>query len=453
MLDNKLFYTLLVTFFLVLTTVIVDNVLLSYIIPIIYLVQIVTFGLVFFKSRNNRYYIFSPTFLTLLYLNLNFIVGHITVSTGLGFDLKYYNAFMRYESLTFITVYLIICNMIVFTSLQFTRINRLPYTFESNDIKVPKFLIPLLLIVLFVLGFVQVDLSFIGGGGDFSYVYKLLCACFIVFILSYKKKKSRFFIYPLIIVFFIIGSYSSKREILYVIILIIFLEIMRNRSNLKINLKYLFYGFLGFCGFIYIVLVSSIMRGYGSYEPENIVEASSYINDYVTSDIFLDALTANFETNAVYGNSTNAINYVYSNQVELTYGSTFLKFLFIPFPRQIFPDKPDSMIDIYTRKFMPEFRAIGGSYPIIIYSEVFWNFHILGFVFLFFLFKILNKLYVKLLININNNIMNVGTIFLLFMYITFIQFVRGSGLEIWLLYGVLTLPLAFIINFLIKYFR
>src|SRR5690606_15480936 len=136
------------------------------------------------------------------------------------------------------------------------------------------------------------------------------------------------------------------------------------------------------------------------------------------------------------------INYVHSNQVELTYGSTFLKFFFLPLPRSIFPYKPDSMIDIYTKKFMPEFRAEGGSYPIIIYSEVFWNFHILGLFFLYFIFRVLNNFYIKLIENVNRNVINVKTIFLLFMYVTLIQFVRGSGLEIWLLYGILTIPMA-----------
>lgn len=410
----------------------------------VYLLQTAAITIVLFKQPNNRYYIFSPSYIALLYLNINFIIGHYTVSRGFGLKMTYYRAFMDYSSIEFITVFFLLCNLIVFLAIPFKKIERLDWS-VSNKKQFGGARLVVLFAIIFILSFIQIDLSFIGGGGDFSYIYKLAAAIFIILPLVKSKAKWRFPLYLLLILLFTIGHFDSKREIIYVIILIVFLEIMYNKVNFAITFKQLFLGVLGGVIFFYIVMISSIMRGYGNYEPNSIGEAVKYVPEYIQSDIFKDAFTANFETNSVYGNSTNAINYIYDGTAEITYGSTFIKFLFLPIPRSVFPDKPNSMIENYTIIFDPQFRAIGGSYPVIVFSEVFWNFHIFGLLVLFFIFQGINRLYILMVGNLAKDKIDLLAIFLLFMYVTLLQFIRGSGFDVWLLYGVLSLPLSYII--------
>ncbi|NGM67222.1 hypothetical protein [Sphingobacterium sp. SGR-19] len=411
----------------------------------VYLLQTAVFTIAVLQQPNNRYYIFSPSFISLLYLNLNFIVGHHTVSRGFGLSLTYYHAFNNYSSIQFITAFFLLCNLMVFCAIPFKSLRSLSPWAASNQKGFSSLKLIFLFAVLFLFGFIHIDLSFIGGGGDFSYVYKLVIAIFITLTLVKMKTAWKYLLYLIMVSFFMIGHYDSKREIIYVIILVVFLEIMYNRIDITVSFKQLTLGILGVLGFFYIVTISSIMRGYGNYETESFSEAAGYVPDYVQSDLFMDAFTANFETNSVYGNSTNAINYIYTGRAELTYGTTMVRFLFLPLPRSVFPNKPNGIIDAYTMIFAPQFRAIGGSFPVIVYSEVFWNFHIFGLFFLLFIFLWINRLYVSLLKKLANNDEGILAVFLVFMFVTLLQFIRGSGFEIWLVYGLLSIPLISII--------
>ncbi|WP_419870098.1 hypothetical protein [Chryseobacterium sp. CT-SW4] len=410
----------------------------------IYLIQLGAFVTTTLKQTNNRFFIFSPSFITLLYLNLNFILGHYTVSSGFGMSSRYFDAYIKYTNLNFISAFILICNLLVYLSLNFKKLRRAANVSTNKAINVKNNFIYTLLAIIFALNFITIDLSFLGGNGDFTYIFKLTTAALVVYLSSFKKGKLKYLLYLVLLLLFLIGNYDSKREIMYVLILIIFVEVIQNKINIHIKIKHLLLGSLIFIGFIYIVLVSSILRGYGNFNVKSPIDAFGYVSEYIKADYISDALTENFELNTVYGNGTNAINYVYNDEVPLLYGTTFIKFLFIPIPRSIYPDKPESMINVYTSKFAPEFRSIGGSYPVIVYSEAMWNFHIFGWIIIYFLFYIINMMYVKLIKLLQSHKLNMTLMYLLFMYITLIQFVRGSGFEMWFLYGLLSLPLSVI---------
>jgi hypothetical protein len=417
-----------------------------------YAVQFLVIFFTLLKSKNNYIYFFSPSFLCLFYLNLNFFLGHMVISRGLGFDLKYTQAFKDFESVSFITAFFIFSNLMVFLSISFKDFNSVIKTkFVKTNLKlVNKLKILILFLILFILGFVKIDLSLVGGEGDFSYVFKFSVVIIIVYLISDFKSKIKYLLYLFIIIFFFVGSLSSKREFIYVLILILFFEFLRNRISIVIKFKQILYSLIIFAALFYLVVSASIVRGYGNFDVDDSFEASKYVIEYVYSDFAINALVANFELNYLYGNSSNAINYVYTGEENYLFGSTFFKFLFIPFPRSIFPGKPISMIDIYTNKFDPNFRSIGGSYPVIIYAESYWNFGLLAFPFLYFIFRLFNKLYLKTVYLILNSKISTYSVFLIFMYTTFIQFIRGSGFDLWLLYCILPLPF---IKILIKILR
>lgn len=442
---EKIFITLFTTFLIFICVFFSNEMIIEYG-YIFYGIQLLSIIFILIKIKNNYIFFFSPSFITICYLNISYFFGHFVVTRGLGFDLKYYSASLGYLSFSFITGFLLLCNLMVFLSLPFDKFKK--STFQKDDSvrhDVSHIVVMTLLCVLLVLGFVNIDLSILGGSGDFSYVFQLSLVIIIVFLLSKYKGKAKYLYYLALLFFFIVGNYDSKREILYVLILILFVEFVKRSGTIKIRLRQFIIGLAGLAIFFYIIIVSSIMRGYGNFNTSDPIEASGYVFTYVQSDYASNALLANFELSSVYGNTSNAINYVYEDEVDLLFGSTFLKVLFIPFPRSIFPDKPSSMIDVYTNKFAPDFRGIGGSYPVGIYAESFWNFYLFALPFIFIVFRIFNMFFLKVIYITKKSFLSPYNVFLIYMYITIIQFVRGSGFEIWFIYGVLSIPFTWIV--------
>jgi hypothetical protein len=247
----------------------------------------------------------------------------------------------------------------------------------------------------------------------------------------------------LIFILFAVQNYNNKREFFYVIILILFVEFVKKGVNIKAKFNFFLVFVACSIGILYSVATASILRGYGNYDTDNPVKAFLYVNDYLSSDV-IPSLVNNFELNVVYGNGSNAVNYVYSGEMKLLYGSTFTKVLFIPIPRNIFPDKPYSMIDIYTKKYRPNLRNDGGSLPINVYSEAFWNFTLFALPFIYLIFYFINRLYLNMILQLKRCNFSLSFLFVLYCYITIIQFVRGSGFEIWILYPILSVPFLWI---------
>ncbi|MEO9954654.1 hypothetical protein [Nonlabens sp.] len=415
-----------------------------------YLIQLAAVTIFIYKKNNNYLYFFSPAFLALAYLNLSFFGGHGLLVVGSEFVTKYHDAFNGYSSVKFITVFFTLCNLVV--SLTISEIKLDEYHEKPVIQNFNIFRLIALLLFLIIFSSFKIDLALIGGRGDFSYVFKLAISIFIIITVKQLKIIWRIISYLIMLSLFVIGSFDSKREILFVFILIVFYEIVSHRLVIKFRFKQVLLIIAAFTSVFYIIIISSIMRGYGNFNVEDPLEASTHVIEYVTSDYAVFALSANFEIFTVYGNSSNALNYVYNEEVDLLYGSTFAKVLFVPIPRSVFPDKPESMVNIYTQKFQPSFRGIGGSLPVVIYGEVFWNFHIFGLIFLFILFKVVHQFYKRLVLSVVNGdtLDSWINIFYLFLYATFIQFVRGAGLELWLLYAAITIPFVVVLNNVFK---
>jgi len=183
------------------------------------------------------------------------------------------------------------------------------------------------------------------------------------------------------------------------------------------------------------------------YKINSPFDAFTYIPEYVNSDFFADAIVSNLELNTVYGNTTNCIELVENSEIDLQWGGTLIKPLFLFLPRSIFEYKPNSIISVYTKKYAPFFYSKGGSYPVTVYAEMFANFYYFGIIFLFLFYFFLEKLYVSF-INGWDNYLNKTNVALIFLFVTSIQYVRGSGLDLWLLYVIIGYPAALMIFFL-----
>jgi len=418
---------------------------------IFYFVQLFYAAYILLKLENNYKYFFSPSFITILYISVTFGLGHLVVANDIGMDKTYYTRFLNYESISFITAYFLLCNMIVFLTIPFKKLSSTSLVYEESKIEKKTFKVLLFFGLLIAFSFIKIDLSFIGGSGDFSYSVKLVLAIFLVFFCRSYNIKIRFLLYSLILFLIVLGNFESKREIFFILILFIFHEIVINRITIKLVFKQVILSFLTIMIGFYIVILSSIARGYGQFDSENIIDSAKFVIEYLNSETIYDGLAANFELSYSYGNSSNAMNYIYSGQEELLFGSTFLKIFFIPIPRSIFSSKPRSMLDIYASVVSPRYRSNeGGSFPIVVYSELFWNFHLFGLLLLFLLFRYFNQIYIYILKKIIINELTIKSVFYVSLYVTLIQFVRGSGLELWLLYALVAIPFTWFLTLINK---
>lgn len=412
----------------------------------LYLIHLLGFTLIFYNKEKNYLFYLSPTYLTLAYLNLSYFMGQYVIARGIGYQPKYHNIFFNYESVKFVTIFFLLCNLMVFLALDIKKFKRIEYNFTKQS-KINYKFIAVLLALLLLFTFIEVDLTFIGGGNDHSYAFQLTTCIFIVNILSNTRSKIKYPIYLLMILISIIGNFEDKRQIFFILILIIFFEFIRKKYEINFSFKKILFSLALILLFTYIILVSSLLRGYGQYNVDNPVDATFFIGKYLNSNNIKNTLTANFELSSAYGNTSNAVDYVYKGEVDYLYGYTFIKFLFIPIPRQVFPGKPRSMIDIYTTKFAPHFRDRGGSLPVGLYGESIWNFSLLSLIFIYLLYSYLNKLYRYAVLSVTKSIFKNIEVFIIYLYITLIMFIRGSGFEIWLVYPLISIPLIISLNY------
>lgn len=418
---------------------------------IFYFVQLFYATYILLKLENNYKYFFSPSFITILYISVTFGLGHLVVANDIGYNKIYYTRFLNYESISFITAYFLLCNIIVFLTIPFKKLSSTSLIYKESKIEKKSFKIIFFFGLLIAFSFIGVDLSFIGGSGDFSYSIKLVLAIFLVFFCRPYNIKIRFLLYSLILFSIVVEHFESKREIFFILILFIFHEFVINRTTIKLAFKQVILYFLAIMFGFYIVVLSSIARGYGQFDSENVVDSAQFVVEYLKSESIYDALAANFELSYSYGNSSKAIDYVYSGQEDLLFGSTFFKIFFIPIPREIFPSKPRSMLDIYASIVSPSYRSNeGGSFPIVVYSELFWNFHLFGLPVLFLLFRYFNQKYIYILKKIMINELTFKSVFYISLYVTLIQFVRGSGIELWLLYALVAIPMTWFLTLINK---
>jgi hypothetical protein len=382
----------------------------------------------------------SPSVLTLIYLNLSFGFGHWAVVNNISYERIYNDEYKTFNNPQFITIYLLLCSLIVtFSLIPFLKkIPNLNYSLLMSKKQVNYLDVFVILISVLLLSLIEIDLGLLGGVGNFNYSFQLALTIILTIKLIPVSRVLRFIYYLILIILFLISNYNSKREVLFVIILFLFFELTRSAFKIKINFKTVIFGTLFGLLFFGFIIVSSIARGYGNFNVENPLDAIEYIDDYVDADYFQSVVVGNLEVLTVYGNTANAINYIYEGELEQGYGSTFAKVLFIPVPRSIFPDKPQSMIDIYTTKFKPSFREKSGSLPVTIYGEVFYNFNLLGLFLLYILFYFFNKIYSLILNLLSSRNLNIKLYVSLFLYVTLIQFVRGSGLDLWFVYALVS---------------
>lgn len=406
--------------------------------------------LAFFQNKENRSkFLLSPSFIVVSYININFFIGSIVFNSGLVIDFvlipysqwKYQHMTMAYfncANLFIIMSYLVAHKVKILSLTNFYDLKKV-----SNQS-----LIIISALLIFLFSFLKIDLSFLGADGSFHIIPKSLGAilifvvCFRSFNLTY-----RILSYLLVIFLFAVAAFEDKRDAIFLLLPVFLLEF--TRYAITINFKKIILGCF-VIGFIsYLIIVMSILRGYGGFEAKGFFDATKYVKQYIYSESFIPSFMNNIEVSYTYFHSNNAIEYVLEDPSLMTYGSTLIKPLFIMFPRYMFPWKPDSIIHLYTSTFSKEMRDRGVSWPVSIQSELFWNFHFAGIIIGAFLFFIFNSVYLKVVdLIVKDEIIN--SIHLLYIYQQSLVLFRGSGMDQFIIDIILSTLFVVILKLIIK---
>lgn len=388
------------------------------------------------------YWFVHPSSMILNYIGFSVLIGSMAFYVELVAipeDLSAYKAWKLYNLTS--ALFVLLLGTFVLGSVSFVK-RKIGTITKSNNRQISL----LVLVPLLIFFFIPLDLSVIGGDGDFAIVVKTAIAIFFIYKLSFlQSSKLRWLFYFSIVFFFSLFSIQEKREAIFLFFPILYLEVLKR--SFEFSFKTFLFAMVGISFTMVLIISMSVARGYGGYgEDLSLIEAFFYIDDYMISPGFLLYLGQNIETNYTFFHALNSMELVLSNSDLLAFGSTFIKVFFIPFPRYLFPYKPSSILELYTSTYSPSFRLEGGSWVIPVFSEFIWNFSFLGLFASYLFGKCLNFFNNKLVASIFSG-RSTGAVHLLFVYTILFTYVRGSGLDQFVLYWLIGFVVFLYYNF------
>lgn len=288
--------------------------------------------------------------------------------------------------------------------------------------------------VLIVILTPLVEIPLPGGSGSFSSTFFMFAAVHIAYVAKLSGRRYRVGIYALLAFLLAAFFYSDRRLLFYFGFILCFIEVF-DKHPYKIRLRSLALLLLVATLLITTNIAMSIHRGVGSFESKSMADAFTYVDDYLASDWAQTMLLHNFEGPPTMFHSYNAVHYMMQSG-DYRYGSTLIKVLFLPIPREDFPSKPRSLVDEYTTILYPAYRAAGGSWVPNFYAEAFWNFGFAGgLLFLLVVFRWLDAIYHRWMMRMRSGA-EIENVFFLSSLAHLPFLFRGSGFD---LYGLTVL--------------
>ncbi|WP_147434533.1 hypothetical protein [Umboniibacter marinipuniceus] len=376
-----------------------------------------------------------PTVLTLLYVLVSFSLGSWAYSKGLVYSLDNLNNYKSWQYYQLATFVMLAFNFIVFlvytkTSSSLLRSNYSINAVERREVAArAKYLFFTTLLVSLPFAFFDVDLSVVGGSGGIAVIPKALVAISLIYYSCVRLGSSRYVIYMLILLGFSYFSFSDKRDAIFLVFPIVYLELLFNVNKINIRIILVTLALVFFI--VFLIVVMSITRGYGGYDVNSVSDAIPLVKDYLMSDLFLVYFFNNIEVNYTFFHSIQAVEYILGDSSLIAYGETIVKFIFLVVPRELFESKPQSFVDLYTLMYDPSFRAKGGSWPPNFYAEIFWNFSFIGFAVAFYIFLLFETLFIKLTDRVRVANYSYSLLSLFFVY-SFLILIRGGGFDLFL---------------------
>lgn len=364
---------------------------------------------------------FIPSSVLFFYLSASMTIGAWGHSVSAVLSKKQYANYLALQHLdSSLSIFMLTLAVLIPVSLTSSKSS----VTEASLVKFPTQKLYTFVLILVPFLFFSIDLTALGGKGTIATIVTSLVSISTIIMASSSRGFVRYFIYILLIVLNASVYSFSKRYAIFLIFPIMFLEAYNGRF--KLNLSFLVKVIIAFASIFVLIMAMSIYRGYGQYDVENFLSAFKYIDQYIVNDLFLAQLLNNTEVNYLFFHAVNSIEMILSDPEKTTLGSTLTSFIFLPFPRDMFPWKPDGMITLYTTAYDPIIRAKGGSTPINIVAELFWNFWFFAPLAGAFLAWLLSKLD-SALIMVREKRQSLLMVFYLFIFMNVITYARGGG--------------------------
>jgi len=389
--------------------------------------------------------LFLPSFFVLVYVSVNLSIGGFLVPRGYGWDKQFAEAALQITSYNTIIPYILLTNLLLlWTTLSSLRRMRKGYATShflrsvgrgpgAAEWSTAERLAAVFKDGTYLTLFVAVSL------GEVYSSFSLKLALMILHLSSpaVRLRPRRVVLYAFYLVLLLAFSYENKREIAVGLFLLVFLETYHRRLRLNLSLRSIGLGVAAGLCFLVLVLAASLLRGYGDVPVASIVEAMKLIPAYVSSDFFIDGVTDNLELNYNYGAAVTAMDLVLGGRLDFQYGASILKVFFLPISRDVVPWKPESVMQLFTREYAPAWWAEDGSIPVALLSEMFVNFHFAGVLAYGVIFALLNRAFEAI---DRLPMRSVQASSFVFLSITVLFYARGSGIEQWIVYWLVALP-------------
>lgn len=401
------------------------------------------------KQVNDQLKFFlSPSILSSLYLLISFVLADLLFRNNM-YLLEYQNFFYStwthlHKSLIFYNgCTLLSCLSYFTTKSHFVKNPLNSYDNINPSVKTSMIIFILLLIIL--MSNIQIILP--GGSIDVPTIFSTILAICLFVRIKNINGSYRFVLYLLIIALFAIFRFNNKREAIFLIFPILLLELSTFRHKF-ISFKHVFQLIVVGLSMLLVIVYMSIMRrdeGKENVSISQITDVIPAIIEYISIDNVLPILADNIEVNYVYINSHHAIELIENNPELKTWGGTYVKPLFLFIPRSAFPNKPESVITLYSKAALPNAAANGYCLPLSLQTESYWNFGFFGgLLIVFFVFSILNSAFKYFYKTIPKN--KISSILYLYFYYVFSILYRDAGFEKLFLW----VPVAVVLLYFLK---
>ncbi|MEZ8593276.1 hypothetical protein AB6D21_08855 [Vibrio splendidus] len=248
-----------------------DEVILREYAYILYIYQTL-YLLVVLYCRDNPLDIMRPSVLALFYVLLSFSIASWAFYNDLVYSLVNLSNYYSWENYNISTAVVLTFNTTLFIVYLNVESNFRTSEFSVFEKKVLKVRVRkiFLSLVFFTIPFLftDVDLSLLGGSGGIAIIPKSLLAIVAIYYFSLSGTKLRFLGYAIIIFSFSIISYDDKRDAIFLVFPILYLELLFNLN--KITLKFVLYILVTIIFLLFLIVIMSIARGYGGYEVESV---------------------------------------------------------------------------------------------------------------------------------------------------------------------------------------
>ena len=378
--------------------------------------NIIVIFLVVFDCKENIRKFLIPGNIFFLYTSSTFVLGEIWFVNNWVYDQKYVVKYASInENLSLILGLLLLLSFVAYKLFPKFAL-RLHKNYGNKELRFTP-----LIVVFLLLPFLSILLEIFGFFGN---IYTYYFIYVFTYIISYKIVRIRNvrLRYLALLSLFLMGIplfYSSKRDLIFLILPLLVYEIKPGSLSLKRLVKIVFAGLL----LLTFIFAMSILRGYGEYEITSYLDLVLLVPQYILQDSFLAYLGSNIEVVYAYFHTLNALNAWIVGDLPLMYGSTLIKVFFVPIPSSVMAG-PQSIISVYTNFWSPGYRSAGGSYPINMVGEYILNFGYLSILVLGGALKIFDSFFITWLND------RQASVLLSLVFMNLLVLFRGSGLDL-----------------------